>query len=85
MQLHRLLIDDIDLPAARELWARLWPLCSFLEQHSYPAAVKAACGLLGIRTGPVRGPLLSLEEADAAELRRLLDHAGASLDPAPAV
>ena len=25
--LHRLLIDDIDLPAARELWARLWPLC----------------------------------------------------------
>jgi 4-hydroxy-tetrahydrodipicolinate synthase len=83
--LHRLLIDDIDLPAARELWERLWPLCSFLEQHSYPAAVKAACGLLGISTGPVRGPLLSLEDADAAELRRLLDHAGASLDPAPAV
>jgi 4-hydroxy-tetrahydrodipicolinate synthase len=83
--LHRLLIDDIDLPAARVLWERLWPLCSFLEQHSYPAAVKAACGLLGISTGPVRGPLLSLEDADAAELRRLLDHAGASLDPAPAV
>src|SRR5919106_4412999 len=42
VELHRLLIDEIDLPAARELWARLWPLCRFLEGHSYPAAVKAA-------------------------------------------
>ena len=41
VRLHRLLIDDIDLPAARELWARLWPLCSFLECQSYSAAVKA--------------------------------------------
>ena len=40
VELHRLLIDDIDLPAARELWARLWPLCQFLEGQSYPAAVK---------------------------------------------
>ena len=73
--LHRLLIDDIDLPAARELWARLWPLCNFLEQHSYPAAVKAACGVLGDTTGPVLAPLLPLEDADTAELRRLLEHA----------
>src|ERR671923_244882 len=34
VELHRLLIDDIDLPAARELWARLWPLCQFLEGHN---------------------------------------------------
>ncbi len=33
--LHRLLIDDLDLSAARHLWARLWPLCAFLEGHSY--------------------------------------------------
>ena len=85
MALHLLLIDDIDLPAAREPSERLWPLCSCLVQHSYPAAVKAACNLLGISTGPVRGPLLSLEDADAGELSRLLDHAGASRDPAPAV
>jgi 4-hydroxy-tetrahydrodipicolinate synthase len=83
--LHRLLIDDIDLPAARELWARLWPLCNFLEQHSYPAAVKAACGLLGDSTGPVIAPLLPLEEADTAELRRLLVHAEASIAPTPAI
>jgi 4-hydroxy-tetrahydrodipicolinate synthase len=76
VELHRLLIDDIDLPAARELWTRLWPLCRFLEGQSYPAAVKAACRLVGDATGPVRAPLLELDEAAIDELRTLLDHAG---------
>lgn len=75
MQLHRLLIDDIDLPAARELWARLWPLCHFLESQSYSAAVKTACGLVGDATGPVRPPLLPLDEGSTRELRALLGRA----------
>lgn len=75
VELHRLLIDDGDLPAARELWARLWPLCHFLEGRSYPAAVKAACGLVGDITGPVRAPLLGLDDAATETLRALLDHA----------
>jgi 4-hydroxy-tetrahydrodipicolinate synthase len=73
--LHRLLIDDIDLPAARELWARLWPLCQFLEGQSYPAAVKAACRHAGDTTGPVRAPLLPLDDAATSELATLLEHA----------
>ena len=76
VELHRLLIDDIDLPAARELWARLWPLCRFLEGQSYSAAVKTACRLVGDTTGPVRAPLLELDDAATDELRTLLDHAG---------
>jgi 4-hydroxy-tetrahydrodipicolinate synthase len=75
VELHRLLIDDIDLPAARELWARLWPLCQFLEGQSYPAAVKAACRLVGDATGPVRAPLLPLDDAATSELAALLEHA----------
>src|SRR5918999_957103 len=75
VELHRLLIDDVDLPAARELWSRLWPLCQFLESQSYPAAVKAACRLAGDTTGPVRAPLLPLDEDATAELAVLLDHA----------
>jgi 4-hydroxy-tetrahydrodipicolinate synthase len=75
--LHRLLIDEVDLAAARELWARLWPLCSFLESHSYPAAVKAACALVGDAAGPVRGPLLPLAGDATDELRELLARAGA--------
>ena len=68
-------IDDIDLPAARELWARLWPLCQFLEGQSYSAAVKTACGLVGDTTGPVRAPLLALDDAAVRELAALVDHA----------
>jgi 4-hydroxy-tetrahydrodipicolinate synthase len=75
VELHRLLIDDIDLPAARELWARLWPLCRFLEGQSYSAAVKTACGLVGDTTGPVRPPLLPLDHAATGELRALVEHA----------
>jgi 4-hydroxy-tetrahydrodipicolinate synthase len=75
--LHRLLIDDVDLPAARDLWARLWPLCRFLESRSYAAAVKTACALVGDTTGPVRAPLLPLDDASTAELQRLLEHARA--------
>jgi 4-hydroxy-tetrahydrodipicolinate synthase len=75
--LHRLLIDDIDLPAARELWSRLWPLCRFLEAQSYPAAVKAGCALVGDQTGPTRAPLLALTDDARAELQELLDRARA--------
>jgi 4-hydroxy-tetrahydrodipicolinate synthase len=75
VELHRLLIDDIDLPAARELWARLWPLCQFLEGQSYSAAVKTACRLVGDTTGPVRAPLLELDDAATDQLRAVLDHA----------
>jgi 4-hydroxy-tetrahydrodipicolinate synthase len=75
VELHRLLIDDIDLPAARELWARLWPLCHFLEGQSYPAAAKTACRLAGDTTGPVRPPLLALDAAAMRELSALLEQA----------
>ena len=79
-ELHRRLIDDIDLPAARELWARLWPLCHFLEGHSYPAAVRAACALVGDTTGPVRAPLLSLTDDETAELASIVDRARAGAE-----
>jgi 4-hydroxy-tetrahydrodipicolinate synthase len=78
VELHRLLIDDIDLPAARGLWARLWPLCQFLENQSYPAAVKTACALVGDTTGPVRAPLLPLDDAASRELRQLMERATAA-------
>jgi len=60
------------LAAARALWARLWPLCRFLESRSYTAAVKAGCALAGDRTGPVRAPRQPLDEAATAKLATLV-------------
>jgi dihydrodipicolinate synthase/N-acetylneuraminate lyase len=78
VELHRLLIDDIDLPAARELWARIWPLCHFLESISYSAGVKTGVRLVGGTTGPVRGPLLELEDEDLSQLAALIEYATAA-------
>ena len=75
VELHRLLIDVIDLPAARELWARIWAVCDVLESVAYTAGVKAGARVTGFTTGPVRGPLLELEEADQARLAAAIEHA----------
>jgi 4-hydroxy-tetrahydrodipicolinate synthase len=76
VRLHRLLIHDLDLAAARDLWSRLWPICQFLESTSYVAGVKAACRMVGLTTGPVRAPILELTRAETDELQRLLSAAG---------
>lgn len=73
--LHRLLIEELDLVGARELWSRLWPICQFLESSSYAAAVKAACRMVGLSTGPVRAPLLEITQAEQNELSGLLSAA----------
>jgi 4-hydroxy-tetrahydrodipicolinate synthase len=78
VELHRLLIDDIDLPAARELWTRIWPLCHFLEGISYPAGVKTGVRLAGLATGPVRAPLLELDEDELCRLTALVGYATAA-------
>jgi dihydrodipicolinate synthase/N-acetylneuraminate lyase len=73
VELHRLLIEERDLTAARELWARLWPICDLLESTSYAAAVKAGCRHVGLSTGPVRAPLLDVTAAEGPRLGALID------------
>jgi dihydrodipicolinate synthase/N-acetylneuraminate lyase len=73
VELHRLLIDEVDLGAARALWARIWPICDFLEATDYAAAVKAGCRHVGMVTGPVRAPSRDLTAAQEATLGRLVD------------
>jgi 4-hydroxy-tetrahydrodipicolinate synthase len=80
VELHRLLIVDGDLDAARALWARIWPICHLLESTSYAAAVKAGCRHVGLSTGPVRAPLLDLTAQERARLGGLIDR----VSPVPA-
>lgn len=76
VELHRLLAVDNDLVAARELWARIYPICRFLELGSYTAAVKEACDIVGLPTGGLRRPLLPLSATARADLSGLLTAAG---------
>jgi 4-hydroxy-tetrahydrodipicolinate synthase len=72
-ELHRLLIEEADLVAARSLWARIWPICDLLESVDYAAGVKAGCRHVGLSTGPVRAPLRDLTREDEARLATLID------------
>lgn len=65
-----------DLKRGRELWAKAWPVCNFLESHNYAAAVKTGVELTGQATGGLRKPFALLKPELRAELKRLLENAG---------
>lgn len=65
-----------DLAEGRRLWAKIWPICSFLEAHNYAAAVKTGMELTGHPAGPVRQPFALLDDTARAEFARLLGAAG---------
>ncbi|KAL2413141.1 4-hydroxy-tetrahydrodipicolinate synthase [Exophiala dermatitidis] len=68
-----------DVPAGRELWKKIYPICKFLEEHNYPSAVKTGMELRGWATGGVRKPFKLLEGEPKAELAQLLRNAGLKL------
>ncbi|KAJ5747661.1 uncharacterized protein N7511_009357 [Penicillium nucicola] len=65
-----------DLKRGREIWAKAWPVCKFLESHNYSAAVKTGCELIGQPTGGLRKPFALLNPELTAELKQLLQNAG---------
>ncbi|OGM40771.1 hypothetical protein ABOM_011137 [Aspergillus bombycis] len=65
-----------DLKKGRELWAKAWPICKFLESHNYAAAVKTGLELTGSPTGGLRKPFAMLEPELKAEMKALLQNAG---------
>ncbi|KAJ6030378.1 hypothetical protein N7499_012793 [Penicillium canescens] len=65
-----------DLKRGREIWAKAWPICKFLESHNYAAAVKTGCELIGQPTGGLRKPFALLSPELTAELKLLLQNAG---------
>lgn len=65
-----------DLKRGRELWAKAFPVCKFLESHNYAAAVKTGVELIGQPTGGLRKPFALLNKDLTAELKQLLQNAG---------
>ncbi|MER5223254.1 dihydrodipicolinate synthase family protein [Streptomyces flaveus] len=65
-----------DLHAARELWAKIFPICRFLESHNYACGIKTGVDLVGVSAGPTRAPVLPLAPEYREEFRALLAAAG---------
>lgn len=71
-RLHELACIVNDMPKARELSDRLFPVLSHFEEGLYTQKVKAGCALRGHPVGPPRRPLLPLSEKGKEELSALL-------------
>jgi 4-hydroxy-tetrahydrodipicolinate synthase len=60
-----------DLEAARQAWARVYPLLDAALSVNYVAAVKVALEAAGFPAGSPREPVLPLDPADAARITEL--------------
>jgi 4-hydroxy-tetrahydrodipicolinate synthase len=67
-------VSSGDLAAARQAWARVFPLLDAALSVNYIAAVKLALEAAGFPVGPTREPVLPLDGAEAA---RIVELAGA--------
>jgi 4-hydroxy-tetrahydrodipicolinate synthase len=68
-----------DLKRGRELWKKIWPVCNFLENGNYAAAVKTGMELRGWSTCGLRKPFSLIKGDRRAELANLLKGAGVSV------
>jgi 4-hydroxy-tetrahydrodipicolinate synthase len=75
MQLWDAVAVRNDLEEGRKLWQKIWPICNFLEQHNYAAAVKTGLEIIGAPAGPVRAPFDLLGDDHRNELASLLEAA----------
>lgn len=65
-------VERGDLAAARKSFHRQLPFLQFIVKHGLPRAIAAGLELVGVRAGPLRAPLLPLEQPQVEELRRIL-------------
>jgi 4-hydroxy-tetrahydrodipicolinate synthase len=72
------LVTEGDIPAARDLWWRMFPSQLFFWNHVYNAGVKAATNLSGRPVGPCRKPVQPLTAAEMTELKEALRPLGIS-------
>ncbi len=72
VELFDLVCGKRDLIKAAELWEKIFPVCSFLENNRYAASVKAALALVDLDMGPARRPALPLDPAQRADLAERL-------------
>lgn len=76
VELYNAISVQGDLKRGREIWAKAWPICKFLESYNYAASVKTGVELIGQPTGGLRKPFSLLKPELRAELKQLIENAG---------
>ena len=71
------LVQDKEYEKARSLFFRMFPLLNYLEAGQLLSKVKEAMNIIGKAGGKPRKPFLPIDEAQKAELRKMLKKAGA--------
>ena len=77
--LYQALAVKGDLEEGRAVWAKIYPICEFLEAHNYPSAIKTGLELIGNGAGPTRRPVLPLAPQYVEQFRQILVASGVDL------
>ncbi|RGE22019.1 dihydrodipicolinate synthase family protein [Leucobacter sp. wl10] len=75
-ELYQAVAVEKDLVRGRELWERINPICVWLEEPNYAAAIKAGVSLAGVDAGSTRPPIQPVGQEQRDELAALLREAG---------
>ncbi len=72
VELYRLVVEKGDIPKARVLWDKLFPVNYFFETEGYATSIKSAAAMAGVDLGGNRPPLNAPGKTKMKELGSLL-------------
>jgi len=84
-EMYRLCVDELDVPAARALYAEILPVVELVGRHRYVSATKHALELMGLPVGPPRPPRLPAAGGDRAWVTRTVRELGLAVEEGRAV
>ena len=70
--LYEAIVVRGDLEAGRAVWAKIYPICEFLESHNYASDTNAGLDLMGTGAGPTRRPVMPLAPQYVEQFKRIL-------------
>ena len=71
--LYEACVVEKDFAKGRNIMAAMMPLMNFLDGGKFVQSIKYGSELIGLKAGPVRAPLLALDDAEKAELQTVIE------------
>ncbi|MCU5775312.1 dihydrodipicolinate synthase family protein [Erwiniaceae bacterium BAC15a-03b] len=70
--LYQAAVVEQDFTKARKIMSALMPLMNFLDGGKFVQSIKFGCELQGLQVGPVRSPLLPMDEEEQQTLQSII-------------